>query len=277
LPENRIITLTTDFGVNDHYVGAMRGVILNIHPQAQIVDICNTIPSFDILEGAMTVAQAYHYFPTNTVNMVIVDPGVGTSRHPLLVATERHYFLAPDNGVLSLVYEQESRITVRRIDAAHYFLQPVSQTFQGRDIFAPVAGWLSKGVDPSNFGEITTEYVRFSMPHAKIVDECTMKAVVLKADRFGNLITNLRPEDLPQLFPTPKTEFKIFLGAVPITKIKHAYGEGVVGELFALVGSMGYIEIAANRGSAAALTQAGKGSEVRIVFSTPQFTPPAAL
>jgi len=139
LPAQRLITFTTDFGVNDHFVGTMKGVIYQINPAAQIVDICNGVNSFDLLDGALTIAQAYKYYPADTVHMVIVDPGVGSARRPLLVTTTKHIFLAPDNGVLSLVYEREERLSVRHITAEHYFLQPMSNTFHGRDVFAAIA------------------------------------------------------------------------------------------------------------------------------------------
>src|SRR5512142_2599244 len=145
----------------------MKGVILNINPSAQIVDICNAVQSFDVLDGALTIVQAYHYFPSDTVHLVVVDPGVGTTRRPLIVTTEKHIFLGPDNGVLSFVYEREERISVRHISASHYFLQPVSSTFHGRDVFAAVAGWLSKGTDVAKFGDEISDYVRFAAPRPK--------------------------------------------------------------------------------------------------------------
>lgn len=191
---SHIITLTTDFGLNDHFVGAMKGVIHGINADAQIVDICNSVQSFDILEGALTIVQAYRYFPVDTINMVIVDPGVGSARRPILVTTEKHRFVAPDNGVLSLVYDREERISVRHITSDHYFLQPTSKTFHGRDVFAPIAAWLSKGVDPAKFGDEITDYARFTMPRPKKISETEFKAVVMKVDKFGNLITNITPE-----------------------------------------------------------------------------------
>jgi S-adenosylmethionine hydrolase len=132
--------------------------------------------------------------------MVIVDPGVGTTRRPVVLTGERHLFVAPDNGVLSLIYDREERISVRHITAEHYFLQPRSNTFHARDIFSPVAAYLAKGSRPDRFGEEITDYVRFSAPRPKPVDERTLRGVVLKVDRFGNLITNITPQDAPQLF-----------------------------------------------------------------------------
>jgi len=265
-----MVTFTTDFGVNDHYVGSMKGVILNINPAAQIVDICNSVQSFDVLDGALTIAQCYKYFPANTVHLVIVDPGVGTSRRPLLVMTEKCFFIAPDNGVLSFVYEQEERISVRHISAEHYFLQPVSATFHGRDVFAPIAGYMSKGMEFSKFGDEVTDYVRFAAPKPKPVNDKAMKGVVLKVDKFGNLITNIRPQDLPQLFAASPPPFKLVVGKSEITKIKGAYAEGAPGEVFAILGSTGFLEIAANRAAAAHVVGAGRGTDVGVLFETSQ-------
>src|SRR5881227_2837437 len=171
----------------------MKGVIYPINPSAQIVDICNGVNSFDILDGALTIAQAYKYYPAVTLHMVIVDPGVGSARRPLLVTTGKHIFLAPYNGVLSLVYEREERLSVRHITAEHYFLQPLSNTFHGRDIFAPIAAYLAKGVDHEKFGEEVTDYVRLSAPKAKPAEANPLRGVVVRVDRVGNLITNVTP------------------------------------------------------------------------------------
>ena len=144
----------------------MKGVILNINPAARIVDINHSVAPFDILDGALAIASAYRYFPPRTIHVVVVDPGVGTERRPILVSGEKQYFVAPDNGVLSMIYERES-CTVRHITAEHYFLNPVSPTFHGRDIFAPTAAWLSKAWQTEAFGEEITDHVRFTMPKAK--------------------------------------------------------------------------------------------------------------
>ncbi len=266
----RLITFTTDFGLNDHYVGAMKGVILSINPAAQMVDICNAVQSYDVLDGALTIVQAYKYFPSDTVHMVVVDPGVGTTRRPLLVTTEKHIFIAPDNGVLSFVYEREERISVRHISASHYFLQPVSSTFHGRDIFAAVAGWISKGVEVAKFGDEITDYIRFAAPKPKPVNDKLLKGVVLKVDKFGNLITNVTPNDLPQLFSPTPPPFKVLIAKHEISKITQSYAEGTPGEVFVILNSMGFLEIASHRGSAAHLVGAGKGSDVGILFETAQ-------
>src|SRR6202161_689381 len=157
----------------------MKGVILEIAPDAQIIDISHAVQPFDILDGALTVSQAYSYYPSGTIHMVIVDPGVGTTRRPILLTGERHLFVAPDNGVLSLVYAREERVSVRHITSEHYFLQPLSNTFHGRDIFAPVGAYAGKGVDPEKFGEIIDDYVRFNAPKPKPVDGTTLRGIVL--------------------------------------------------------------------------------------------------
>ena len=261
-----IITLTTDFGLNDHFVGTTKGVILGIEPEAEIVDICHSVQAFDVLDGALTISQAYSYFPSGTVHMVIVDPGVGTTRRPLLVTSERYHFVAPDNGVLSLIYQREQRLSARHVTAEHYFLQPVSNTFHARDVFSPVAAYLAKGVDPAKFGEEVSDFVRFSAPKPKPVSENTLRGVVLKVDRFGNLITNITPQDAPMLFAQEAPAFKIVVGKREIGEIKDAYARGAPGEVFGILGSMGYLEIAANRGAAAQILGVGKGSDVSIVL-----------
>jgi len=263
--ETRIVTLTTDFGSTDHFVGTMRGVILSGNPKAQVVDICNSVTSFDVLDGALTIAHAYRYFPPGTIHLVVVDPGVGSARRPLLVTTSRHFFIAPDNGVLSLVLEQEERVLARHITAEHYFLQPVSTTFHGRDIFAACAGWLSKGLEPDKFGDEITDYVRFSLPKPKMVAERTLKGAVLKVDKFGNLITNLTPENAAALFAA-NSGLKLTVGQATVTGFQSSYSQGQPGELFGVLNSMGFLEIACNRGAAAHLAKAGRGAEVLVEF-----------
>lgn len=263
-----IVTLTTDFGVNDHFVGVMKGVILRIFPDAKIVDINNAVQSFDVLDGALTISQAYSYFPEGTVHMVIVDPGVGTTRRPIIATTERHHFVAPDNGVLSMMYDREERLSVRHVTADHYFLPDRSNTFHGRDIFSPVAANLAKGVSPKNFGEEIKDFVRFAAPRPKPVDERTLRGVVLKVDRFGNLITNITAKDTPVLGENAPN-FKIVVGGKgQVDRICSSYAEGEPGEVVGLLGSMGFLELAANRGSAAQLLGAGKGSEVNITLES---------
>ena len=261
-----LITLTTDFGLNDHFVGTIKGVILDIVPEAEIVDICHTVQAFDVLDGALAIAQAYSYFPNGTVHLVVVDPGVGTARRPILLSTGRYYFVAPDNGVLSLVFAHAERLQVRHIDAEHYYHQPVSNTFHARDIFAPVVAYLAKGVEPAKFGEEITDFVRFNAPKPKPVDAHTLRGVVLRVDRFGNMVTNFTPQDVPALFQAEPPAFKIVVGKREITAIRANYAEGKPNEVFGILGSMGYLEISANRAAAAQVTGVGKGGEVNIVL-----------
>ncbi len=266
MPRKPIVTLTTDFGLNDHFVGAVKGVILDICPDATIVDISHAVQAFDILDGALAIAQTYNYFPTGTVHMVVVDPGVGSARRPIIASSDRHHFVAPDNGVLSLIYAREERMHVRDIASDHYFLQPISNTFHARDIFAPVAAYLAKGVDTQKFGDEVEDFVRFNAPRPKPTDGTSFRGVVLKVDRFGNLITNFTAQDVPALFAEQVPPFKVVVGKSEVTAMKNSYSEGAPGELFAIQGSMGYLELASNRGSASQIAGIGKGAEVNLAL-----------
>jgi len=257
-----IITLTTDYGSSDHLVGAIKGVILKINPDAKVVDICHNVMPYDILDGALTIAHAYSYFPPRTIHLVVVDPGVGTERRPILVSADQHYFVAPDNGVLSMVYEKEPRITIRHVTSEHYFLNPVSNTFHGRDVFAPVAAWLSKNWQTASFGDEITDYVRFSIPKPKLSGQ-ELKGVVLRIDNFGNLITNLTPEDWAQIVQ-PGGKFKIVLGNKEIRQLAQNYAHGAPRDAFAIVGSSGFLEISVNKGSAARTLGVQRGAEVTV-------------
>ena len=264
-----IITLITDFGADDHFVGTMKGVILGINPAVEIVDICHNIASYDIFDAAYNLAQSYRFFPHDTIHLVVVDPGVGTARRPLAARTFGYQFVAPDNGVLSLIFDREENPEVRHITADHYFLNPVSNTFQGRDVFAPVAAWLSKGVQPAKLGDLITDYIRFAPPKPKRAGDSFMKGVVLRIDKFGNIITNITPEDVPQLFAENPSPFKIILNEQEITRLNLSYSMGKPSELFAIVGSAGYIEICTNRGSAAKILNVNRGAEVGVVVEGP--------
>jgi len=264
VPYQRMITLTTDFGLTEPYVGAMKGVIYSINPLAKITEITNSVQSFDVLDGALAISQAYHYFPKDTVHLVVVDPGVGGPRRPIIASIGQYTFVAPDNGVLSLVFEREERVTVRHVTSEYYFHHPVSNTFHGRDVFAPVAAYLSKGVDSSKFGEEISDYVRFVAPKPKAIAANSWKGIVLKTDKFGNLITNITPKDIPQIFDGPTNAFKLTVGKVEITKLRSNYAEGAPGEIFAILGSTGFLEISTNKGSASRMAGVDKGGEVAI-------------
>ena len=265
MAESRIVTLTTDFGLHDPFVGMMHGVVLNTHPTT-IVDVCHAVASYDVLDGAWTIAQAYRFFPPGTVHVVVVDPGVGSTRRPIIAETKDYIFVAPDNGVLSLVEAREPRFIVRHITAERYFLQRVSHTFHGRDIFAPVAGWLSKGVAPSEFGPEVTDYVRLPLPQVERVGENSLRGVVLKVDKFGNLITNIGELDAPALLAGASPAVSILIAGSTITRLLQSYAQGEGEEMFAIVGSSGYLEIAAKQASAAEKLAAGPGTPVGIIF-----------
>jgi S-adenosyl-L-methionine hydrolase (adenosine-forming) len=257
-----IVTLTTDYGTNDHLVGVMKGVILSINPDVTLVDITHGVLAHDVLDGALTIGQAYKYFPPKTIHVVVVDPGVGTERRPILVAGDQHYFVAPDNGVLSSVYDQTEALYVWHIISEHYFRQPVSKTFHGRDIFAPVAAWLSKSWQTSAFGEAITDFTRFAIPKPKTSGNTT-RGVVLRVDQFGNLITNLRIEDVPAL-ASADGKCTIKAGSAVIGKMVTTFAEGASGELVGIIGSSGYLEICVNKASAARTLGIGRGTEVTV-------------
>jgi len=266
MAEPRIVTFTTDFGLQDPFVGIMHGVVLSIHPETRIVDICHAVPSFNVLDGAWTIAQSYRFFPPRSVHVVIVDPGVGSERRPILAETDDFIFIAPDNGVLSLVEKREPHFTARHINAERYFLQPVSQTFHGRDIFSPVAGWLCKGVAPAEFGPEITDYVRLPLPSVKHREPNHLCASVLKVDKFGNLITNLTDLDVPALFAGSAPSVKLLIAGREVTHVCRSYAEGGDEEFFAIVGSSGYLEIAARQASAAEKLCAGVGEPVSVIL-----------
>jgi S-adenosyl-L-methionine hydrolase (adenosine-forming) len=267
MAEPRIVTFTTDFGLSDPFVGIMHGVVLNIQPGSTVVDVSHAVASYDVFDGAWTIAQAYRFFPKRTVHVVVVDPGVGSRRRPILAESDDYVFVAPDNGVLSLVEAREPRFTVRHVTAERYFLQPVSQTFHGRDIFAPVAGWLSKGVEPAEFGPEVSDYVRLKLPTVERLADNSVRGIVLKADKFGNLITNFSAQDVPALFAPSPPPFKLLIAGQAITRLCPSYAKGEEGEFFAIAGSSGYLEVAARQASAAEKLVAGAGTQVEIILS----------
>lgn len=261
-----IVTLLTDYGTKEHFVGAMKGVLLEINPQVDIIDISHEIASHDILEGAFTLSCYHNYFPHHTIHIAVVDPGVGTRRRPIIVSTENYTYIAPDNGLLSFVYETEPISRVIHITAEHFFHKPVSRTFHGRDIFAPVAAWISKGIELVQFGEEITDYVKLSTPKVRIVDAKLVQGVVLHIDKFGNVVTNFTERNIPHA-ETDELLFEKFIVANrEITEKKEAYEEGSPKEVFVILGSSGYYEIVTSRGSAAALLGVRRGSEVTVAL-----------
>jgi S-adenosylmethionine hydrolase len=257
---NPIITLTTDYGTNDHLVGTLKGVILKINPDVTIVDITHNVTAYDLLDGALAIGAAYSYFPPKTVHVVVVDPGVGTERRPLLVSAQNQYFVAPDNGVLSVIYEREDTVVVRHANVEHYYLSPLSKTFHGRDVFAPVAAWLTKGWQTPSMGDEITDYKKFAMPKPKKVDG-GLKGVVLRVDAFGNLITNFRAGDLAAN-AHENGHFNLQIGTHAVKKLVDTFARGAAGEAIAYVGSSGFIEVGVNKGSAARTLSLGRGTPV---------------
>jgi S-adenosylmethionine hydrolase len=257
-----LLTLTTDFGLSDHYVGAMKGVILGICPTARIVDITHEITPYEITEGAYTIAQAYRTFPKKTIHVVVVDPGVGTSRRPILVEAAGQYFIAPDNGVLSMVCSRE-KSKVRLIANDRYFRKPVSQTFHGRDIFSPVAAHLAAGVLPSRIGKLIEDYLKPSFEKPVQTGKRSWNGHALKVDRFGNIVTNYHSDDFPDL---GRREFVFAVGLRQISVLARNYAETAAGEIFAIVGSSGYYEISVREASAARATGCAAGSPVELTI-----------
>ena len=255
-----IITLTTDFGLSDHYAGTMKGVILGICPQAEIVDLSHQVGTYEVMEGAFLVAQAYRYFPRGTVHVVVIDPGVGTARRPILAEAAGQRFVAPDNGVLSMMYARE-KPKVRWITAEEYFLKPVSQTFHGRDIFAPVGAHLARRVAPARMGKLITDYLRLHFERPVRTARRAWAGAVLKIDRFGNLITNFPAEELRELDKRP---FQLSIGLETVSRLARNYAESGPGELFVIVGSSGYLEVSAYQASAAKLLGCGVGAPVEL-------------
>ena len=255
-----IVTLTTDFGLSDHYVGTMKGVILSICPQAQIVDISHDVKPFEIGEGAYAIAQAYRYFPRKTVHVVVVDPGVGTSRRPILMEAAGQCFVAPDNGALAAVYGSEPH-KIRLISNEKYFLKPVSRTFHGRDVFAPVAAHLALGVAPSRMGRIVKDYLRPVFEKPQRTGKRTWTGRILRIDRFGNVVTNFHTSEFPDL---EQRNFTLTLGPCAVGVMARNYAECGPGELFAIEGSAGYVEVSEGQGSAAKRIGCESGAAVEL-------------
>ena len=261
---NSIITLTTDFGLADPFAGIMKGVILAVNPKAHIVDITHGVPSHDILGGAMALQSSYSYFPKGTIHVAVVDPGVGSSRRPLLSISGDYAFVGPDNGLLARAIESEQDGRVFHLTDQDRFLRPVSQTFHGRDIFAPVAAWLSRGMQPESFGTLIDDWIRLDWPTPRRVGN-SLFATVLRVDRFGNLVTNISTEDLVCPTSTPQ-EIEVDIRGRTIRQLCRSYAEAASDEPFAIIGSAGLLEIAVREASAAALLGVGPREELELRF-----------
>jgi S-adenosylmethionine hydrolase len=261
-PAKPIVTLTTDFGTSEHFAGVLKGVILSISPGVTIVDITHDVQPFEISQAAFVVAQAWRWFPPKTVHVAIVDPGVGTSRRPILVEAHDQYFIGPDNGVLAMVYTGQPH-KAREITAGKYFLHPLSRTFHGRDVFAPAAAHLARGVRPSSFGKLIEDHLKIAFAEPQRIARRIWCGTVLHTDRFGNLITNFHVDQFAGVTTRP---FNMQIGPRQIHRLALTYADSDPGEVFVIVGSSGYLEIAANQASAAKLLGCGNGAPAELTL-----------
>jgi S-adenosylmethionine hydrolase len=265
-----IITLTTDFGLTDAYVAAMKGVILSINHEAKLMDICHTVRPQNIEEAAFVLGTAYQFFPTGTIHLVVVDPGVGTERRAIILKTPSAYFVAPDNGVLSYVIQdypgrQEGlpkELKAVSITNPRFWRELVSPTFHGRDIFAPVAAHLSLGTPIREFGKSITSLVRLPIPQSRREEDGSLVGQVSHIDSFGNLTTNIKSDRLPSGGQTVIVE----IANQRINQLSRTYAKGK--GLLALIGSSDYLEIALTGGSAAGFLHAKIGDEVKVKLKT---------
>jgi len=259
-----LITMTTDFGDADYFVPAMKGAIYSINPAAEIVDITHAIPPHDIYSAAFTLMCCYADFPINTIHLVVVDPGVGSARRPIMVMTDDHNFIGPDNGVFSYIYQRAHVNRVVHFTTEHYFRQPVSGTFHGRDIFAPCAAYASKLVDWKMMGAEISDPVRFNIPAPVVLSEEQVRGTVLHVDRFGNLITNITPSELTE--ERIQAGARVRIGKHEGLRVLTHFDEANQNELFAYFGSAGFLEIAVPRQSAARIAEARRGVEVEVII-----------
>ena len=257
-----MITLTTDFGSADHYVAAMKGVLTSLAPEARVVDVTHDLPAFAILAGAHAIRQAAPFFPPGTIHVVVIDPGVGTSRRALLVDTGHQFFIGPDNGVFSFVLKENPDALVWELTNRRLWLDEVSSTFHGRDIFAPVAAALAAGkAKPKDTGWRCGDPVILEALEPKQIKRGVWRGTVLSVDRFGNVITNFASNGFAAE-REPKLVFEF--GRRRVTAFHQTFGEAGPGELFSYPGSSGYLEIAINQRSAASLLDAVSGMAITL-------------
>jgi S-adenosylmethionine hydrolase len=251
----------TDFGGRDHYVGAMKGVALGICPDATLVDISHEVPPHDVMAAALELAASYRYFPAGTIFLVVVDPGVGSSRRGLAADAGEYKFVAPDNGVLTLVFDEHPPRRLVELSERRYARPTVSRTFEGRDRFAPAAAWLAKGVELTALGRPASNVQRLDIPRIR-ESAGGIDGEVVRVDRFGNLITNVDRRTFEKM--AAGGGLSIHVGTQQILKVVSTYADVSSGELCALVGSTDHLEIAANGASAAAQMGASRGTPVQV-------------
>ncbi|MGI8917591.1 MAG: SAM hydrolase/SAM-dependent halogenase family protein [Pyrinomonadaceae bacterium] len=260
-----VITLLTDFGAADYFVGSVKGVILSLNPGARIVDLSHEIPAQDIEAAAFTLLAAYQSFPKGTVHVAVVDPGVGSTRRGIAVVAANQLFLGPDNGIFSYIYERESKFSAYELSNEEFFREPVSPTFHGRDIFAPVAAALSRGVKPAKLGSRINDPVKLA-PLTPEVGETRILARIIHIDRFGNCVTNIRPDVLTQEMIAEGAQLTV--KGKKITSFRSFFADETGGraQLFAIWGSAGFLEIVAANRSAAKLLGTPRGERVVVRF-----------
>lgn len=256
-----IVTLTTDFGVRDPYVASMKGVILSRCSDAQIVDLSHEITPQDVFEGALFIAEASRWFPEWTIHCVVVDPGVGTARLPIIARAQRQYFVCPDNGLLTFIVKEAPVDEVRIITNNQFILEPVSHTFHGRDMFAPAAACLARGVPMAHAGEKLNALTLLDVPGPRRDVANCVSGVVMHLDRFGNAITNIHRRDLPN-----RRDIHVHFAGGALESLSDTYGDVPPGSPVALFGSSDYLEIAVHRGSARDVYELRRGSRVDARF-----------
>ncbi len=254
-----IVALLTDFGTRDHYVGAMKGVVLGICPDAALVDISHDVPAHDALTASLELAAAYRYFPAGTVFLTVVDPGVGSSRRGLAAEAGDYRFVAPDNGVLTAVFQEAPPRRLVELTERRYARPTVSRTFEGRDRFAPGAAWLAKGIQLTALGRPLSEYCRIDIPTPQVEDG-RIAGEVLRVDKFGNLVTNIDRRAFEGLCRGGAIQIEV--GAETIGRLVETYADIGPDEVCALIGSTDHLEFAANSTSAAARLSLGRGARV---------------
>ena len=254
-----IITLLTDFGLADHYVAAMKGVILGICPRARLVDITHQITPFSIPQGAYTLAQAWRYFPKGTVHLAVVDPGVGSARRAMAAEIDGHRFVAPDNGLLTMVLASGGNAKLREITVRRYFRDPVSNTFHGRDIFAPVAAHLAAGLALAKTGKPISDPVMGGFAKPVQLADNQWRGAVLSVDTFGNIVTNF---DSATFHEVARRPFSLKLASRALTGYAATYRSAPAKKPFIIPGSSGYLEVSINQFSASASLRAGPGAAV---------------
>jgi S-adenosylmethionine hydrolase len=262
-----IITLLTDFGSQDYFVGAMKGVILSINRHALIIDITHEIPPQDIEVAAFNLLAVYRDFPAGTIHVAVVDPGVGSARKPILIECGEQFFVGPDNGIFSWICDREGSSRVFHLTNDEFFRHPVSTTFHGRDLFAPVAAALSNGVAMTEFGAKLSEYVRLDSLLPIIAGDGTVAGRVIHIDRFGNCITNLTRQHFDADHAALGAKLRI--NGREVTSFQQSFSEGAADgdDLFCLLGSAGFLEIAARDSSAAKVLNAERGQSVVVTGS----------